>query len=40
MFRRHWLTLLVAAVFAYFGIAAAPVLVSLADEPQTIIAAR
>ena len=40
MFRRHWLTLLVAAVFAYFGVAAAPVLVSLAGEPQTIIAAR
>ena len=40
MFRRHWLTLLVAAVFAYFGVAAAPVLVSLADEPQSIVAVR
>lgn len=40
MFRRHWLTLLVAAVFAYFGVAAAPVLVSLAEEPHAIVAAR
>jgi len=40
MFRRHWLTLLIAAVFAYFGVAAAPVLVSLADEPQIVVAAR
>ena len=40
MFRRNWLTLLIAAVFAYFGVAAAPVLVSLADEPAAVIGSR
>lgn len=40
MFRRHWLTLLVAAVFAYFGVAAAPVLARLADETQIVATVR
>ncbi len=39
MFRRHWLTLLIAAVFAYFGVAAAHVLAGLAEQPQ-IVAVR
>jgi hypothetical protein len=41
MFRRHWITLLIAAVLAYFGVTAAPVLASLATEPEPqIIAMR
>ncbi len=39
MFRRHWLVILIAATFAYFGVAAAPVLASLADTPA-VVAAR
>jgi hypothetical protein len=39
MFRRHWVTLILAAAIAYFGIAAASVLTRAADEPQ-IVATR
>jgi hypothetical protein len=36
MLRRRWITLLVVAVFAYFGVSAAPVLAHLGDESQAI----
>lgn len=29
MFRRHWLSLLIAGALAYFGVAAAPVLAQM-----------
>jgi hypothetical protein len=38
MFRRHWLTLLIGAAVAYFGLAAAPVLAQL--DRAEIVATR
>ncbi len=39
MFRRHWLTLLITSVLAYFGLAVAPVMAGLV-EPSQIIASN